>query len=367
MPHRPPAAVGCAAIGCNAGYLGALSSVVARTQPIDRTQHTHRCLQPRNSEAPPSLLQAFSDGAALAVFFQAVQVLSAPRSRNRSTGPATRFSAGCLGRSRCWRPCRQQRECGLLLSPLHGIGEDAHPQPGAEFQFSLRLLHSSGQLDAADAHLRDRMHELEDVRRAQTRRVSLVGPIAGLLPILAIALIAAFSLLLFGGRSTGVLPSLVTFVLALQRLNQRISGIAGTFNSLANNSGKLERLNKILSPDGKQFRRLGGTPFATLERGIRFEDVCLQYAPELPPALSDISFTLPKGQMLALVGPSGAGKSSIADLLTGLYAPTAGQIWVDDRPLEQLELAGWQQRLGVVSQDTFLFNASIADNIAFGR
>ena len=103
-----------------------------------------------------------------------------------------------------------------------------------------------------------------------------------------------------------------------------------------------------------------------MDHAIRFERVGLQYAPELSPALRDVSFSLPKGQTLALVGPSGGGKSSIADLLTGLYSPTAGQIWIDGTPLEQLELAGWQQRLGVVSQDTFLFNATIAENISFG-
>jgi len=92
----------------------------------------------------------------------------------------------------------------------------------------------------------------------------------------------------------------------------------------------------------------------------------LRYSLELPNALSDISFTLPKGQMLALVGPSGAGKSSIADLLTGLYSTSSGQIFIDSHPLDQLDLASWQQRLGVVSQDTFLFNATIAENIAFG-
>jgi ATP-binding cassette subfamily B protein/subfamily B ATP-binding cassette protein MsbA len=70
--------------------------------------------------------------------------------------------------------------------------------------------------------------------------------------------------------------------------------------------------------------------------------------------------------MLALVGPSGAGKTSIADLLTGLYAPTSGTIRIDGTSLDALDLASWQQRLGVVSQDTFLFNATIADNIAFG-
>lgn len=231
---------------------------------------------------------------------------------------------------------------------------------------ALRLLHSNGQLEAADQNVRSRMGELEGIKRAQTRRLSLVGPISNFLPIVAIALVASLSLLLFGDRGTGVLPSLATFVLALQGLNDRLSNIAGIFNALADNSGKMERLNQILSPQGKQFRRRGGTPFKALEREIHFKQVGLQYAPELQPALSEISFTLHKGQMLALVGPSGAGKSSIADLLTGLYAPTAGQIWVDDRPLDQLELAGWQQRLGVVSQDTFLFNATIAENIAFG-
>jgi ATP-binding cassette subfamily B protein/subfamily B ATP-binding cassette protein MsbA len=234
-----------------------------------------------------------------------------------------------------------------------------------DFQ-ALRLLHSSGQLDAADANLRSQMGELERASRDQSRRSSLVGPISGFLPILAIAGVAFVSIMVFGGRSTGVLPSLVTFGLTLQRLNDRINGIAGTFTSLASNSAQMGRLNKILSPEEKQFRRRGGTPFHALEREIRFERVGLQYAPELPPALNDISFTLPRGQMMAIVGPSGAGKSSIADLLTGLYASTAGQIWVDNTPLEQLELASWQHRLGVVSQDTFLFNATIAANITFG-
>jgi len=67
-----------------------------------------------------------------------------------------------------------------------------------------------------------------------------------------------------------------------------------------------------------------------------------------------------------LVGSSGAGKSSIADLLVGLFDPTEGQILIDGTPLNDFDLISWQQHLGVVSQDTFLFNASIADNISHG-
>ena len=234
-----------------------------------------------------------------------------------------------------------------------------------EFQ-ALRLLHSSGQLDAADQQLRRRMRELEQIIRRQTFRLSLVGPIASFLLILAIALITSLSLWLFGGRSSGVLPSLVTFVLALQRLNARLSEVAAKFNNLADNTAKIARLNEILTPAGKQFRKLGGLSFVALEQEIRFDRVFLEYSPECPPALRDISFSLPKGQLVALVGPSGAGKSSIADLLTALYSPTSGQILIDGKPLNRFDLASWQQRLGVVSQDTFLFNATIAENIAFG-
>jgi ABC-type protease/lipase transport system fused ATPase/permease subunit len=84
--------------------------------------------------------------------------------------------------------------------------------------------------------------------------------------------------------------------------------------------------NQILSPEGKQFRRLGGLPLGPLQQAISLEKVSLHYAPELEPALSDISLFLPKGQMLGLVGPSGAGKSSIADLLTGPIAATGARL-----------------------------------------
>ncbi len=234
-----------------------------------------------------------------------------------------------------------------------------------DFQ-GLRLLHSNGHLDESDQQLRRRMGELERQLRAQSRLLAVVEPFSSFLPILAIALIVAISLLLLGGRNSGVLPSLVTFVLALQRLTMRLSLLSSTINQLAANTAELERLNQILSPKGKQFRRLGGSLFRNLESAIRFERIGLQYSPELPPALADISFTLQQGQMLALVGSSGGGKSSIADLLVGLYSSTSGQIWVDHTPLQHLELASWQQRLGVVSQDTFLFNSTIAENIAFG-
>lgn len=230
----------------------------------------------------------------------------------------------------------------------------------------LRWLHSSGQLALADQAVQERMADLECNMRRQSRQLEVVGPLSSLLPILAIASISALSLVVFGSRSSGVLPSLVTFVLALQRLNGRLGMIAACFNSLSNNSGNIERLNDILSPAGKQFRRCGGLPFESLEQEIRFEAVSLAYGAGQEEAVADVSFRLLKGGRVALVGPSGAGKSSLADLLVGLYEPTAGRILVDGVDLNSINLTNWQQHLGVVSQDTFLFNATIAENIAAG-
>ena len=232
---------------------------------------------------------------------------------------------------------------------------------------ALRLLHSFGQVEAADQDLRRRMAELETALRRQLRVMELIEPITMFLPVAILALITALSLLVFDARSTGILPSLVTFLLALQRLNQRFSAVATSFNKLNRNSAYLSRLNEILTTEDKQLRRLGGRSFAAIESAIVFDNVSLDYGTSGLPSLHQINLTIPRGKTVALVGASGSGKSSLADLLVGLYAPTKGRIMVDGVDLAAFDLISWQQKLGVVGQDTFLFNASLRDNIAFGN
>jgi subfamily B ATP-binding cassette protein MsbA len=230
----------------------------------------------------------------------------------------------------------------------------------------LRVIHSLGIADKAANDLKEKISDYEIAVRRQILLKETLVPLTSFLPVLGIAIIAGLSVLFFGTKSTGVLPSLVTFVLALQRLNQRFTAIATSLNQTAVNAGSIQRLNLLLSPGDKVFRRHGGLAFTDLKDSIVIQDVSLRYFPDNPAALSRLNLVIPKGSTVALVGSSGSGKSSLADLLVGLYEPTAGAIYIDEVNLHSYEISSWQQRIGVVSQDTFLFNTTIAENISYG-
>jgi ABC-type multidrug transport system fused ATPase/permease subunit len=106
-----------------------------------------------------------------------------------------------------------------------------------------------------------------------------------------------------------------------------------------------------------------GRPFS-FKRELSFSDVTLSYTPELT-ALFDVSFTLPRGSVLGLVGPSGGGKTSIADLALRLNEPSKGSLTLDGIPVDNISLRAWRERVSYVSQDLFLLDATVEDNIRF--
>lgn len=200
----------------------------------------------------------------------------------------------------------------------------------------------------------------------QAKLLSITSPLNNALTIFVIAaLLLTGSFLLQRGQGN-VLPALATFILALNRLSMQVQGLAGTMNGLAENSGRMDRLDAILGGEGQEFSRVGGEIFKGLKSAITFNHVSLKYEGTSLPALSDICFKLPRNRVVALIGSSGAGKSSVADLLIGLYAPTTGEILVDGLDLQSYSWESWRSKLGVVSQDTFIFNQSILENIRYG-
>ncbi len=108
-----------------------------------------------------------------------------------------------------------------------------------------------------------------------------------------------------------------------------------------------------------------GSSFS-FKKEIRFENISLSYEGR-ENVLQNISFAFPRGSTLGVIGPSGAGKTSIADLLLRLFEPTEGRLTIDGVAVSDLSLADWRQHVGYVSQDIFLLNGSVEENIRFYR
>ncbi|HKZ08684.1 MAG TPA: ABC transporter ATP-binding protein [Methylomirabilota bacterium] len=109
----------------------------------------------------------------------------------------------------------------------------------------------------------------------------------------------------------------------------------------------------------------GSEPIAEFRDRLALRDVTFHYGAE--PVLEGVNLEIRRGEVVALVGPSGSGKSTLADLILRLYDPVAGTVTIDGRDLRSLRQADYRRLFGVVSQEALLFNATIRDNIAYGR
>jgi len=109
----------------------------------------------------------------------------------------------------------------------------------------------------------------------------------------------------------------------------------------------------------------GAAPIARFDDAIRFENVSFRYGDEM--ILKGIDLTIRKGEVVAIVGPSGAGKSTLADLIPRFYDPVGGRITLDGADLRTATVASVRALLGIVTQETFLWNGSVRSNIAYGQ
>ncbi|HUF35754.1 MAG TPA: ABC transporter ATP-binding protein [Gemmatimonadales bacterium] len=167
------------------------------------------------------------------------------------------------------------------------------------------------------------------------------------------------------GLEAGLAPeAIIVFLMAALRLTSPLKTIASFPAVMAVALASAERVFDILDQPATEIDRPGEGE-ARFEREIVFDAVSFRYDGG-DPVLSEVSFTLPRGRVVALVGPSGAGKTTLADLLPRFHDPTAGRILMDGVPLIRLTRRSLRGLMGVVSQDTVLLNDTVFANIAYG-
>ena len=177
-----------------------------------------------------------------------------------------------------------------------------------------------------------------------------------------------------GTITVGTLTEFLTFITILQ-LPVRQLGLV--VNSVARASTCGARLFAVLDIEPEISERIDAAPLSIKARKVRFENVSFTYDGNVDsdssferrrlPALKDISFDVSRGKTLGIIGPPGSGKSTIAHLLIRHYDVTAGKITIDDQDIRTATLGSLRSAVRVISQDPFLFTASLENNIAYGN
>lgn len=239
-----------------------------------------------------------------------------------------------------------------------------------EESYSGRTVIRSFNREAKSAQeMRDAVKELADTSRKADFMMNVVNPFIRLVNRLGQAVIAVFAgkLLLDGVMTVGTFQAFFQYV---YQASEPLTEAAYMINSLQSSIASVERIFELL--DEKEIVPDPESP-AVLQDGakavegrVEFADVRFGYTPDKI-LMKGISFTAEPGQKIAIVGSTGAGKTTLINLLMRFYEVNGGRIMLDGIPTDRMTYEGLRSNFGMVLQDTWLFEGTIAENIAYGR
>ena len=207
-----------------------------------------------------------------------------------------------------------------------------------------------------------------EVVHSTTKLAKILVAVKPIAECIAITILVGMIVVAFTGVLTGGalnVASLLTFFFVLFRLVPILQDVNGAWAGISGIQGSVENIKELLRTDNKDYFRNGHVEFLGLKRSIDFASVDFGYD-NSKLVLNNITLTIAQAQTTALVGASGAGKTTLADLVARFYDPTAGQVLIDGVDLRQIEINSLRNKMAVVSQDTFIFNTSVRNNIAYG-
>jgi subfamily B ATP-binding cassette protein MsbA len=206
----------------------------------------------------------------------------------------------------------------------------------------------------------------DQCRAVFTRAMRVTRARASVEPIIVLISLIGFALILVYARWTQMtFDAFFTFGAALIAMYDPVKRLSKVHLTIQQSSAAADRIFELLDAPIQVQDRAGAATFAEPVREVAFDHVSFAYGTE--PVLKDIHFTAQRGQCVALVGSSGSGKSTLVSLLPRFYDVSTGRILVNGRDVRDLTQESLRRQIGIVTQETFLFNDTVASNIAYGQ
>ncbi|GHE52707.1 MULTISPECIES: ABC transporter ATP-binding protein [Roseivirga] len=209
-------------------------------------------------------------------------------------------------------------------------------------------------------------HQYKRISMSMARKNELASPISQFLGIIVVAtLLVVGGNLVLSEKSDLEPEQLLTYIIVFSQILNPAKSISQSISNIQRGLASAERIFRLIDEKPKIQNHPQAKILNSFNQEIRFDNVSFTYEKE--PVLKNINLTIKKGETVALVGSSGAGKSTLADLVPRFYDPTDGQITIDGVPVSEININSLRDLMGIVTQESILFNDSVAKNIAFAK
>ena len=200
------------------------------------------------------------------------------------------------------------------------------------------------------------------------RQIKITASKAAVNPLMEFfSVVAACAILLYSRQAGLELSDIILFLGSMVLMYDPVKKLSRVHLVIQQSSAAAERIFAILDVVDNVADHPGAQPLEGSIREIRYEDVSFSYAPGKPRVLDGIRLTARSGELIALVGGSGSGKTTLVNLLPRFFDPVEGHVRIDGRDLREFTLASLRRHIGLVTQETILFNDTVFNNVAYGE
>lgn len=229
----------------------------------------------------------------------------------------------------------------------------------------LRIIKAFNAIEYTNEKFEEQNYAYSRLLKFVHRKRDLSSPMSELLSAVVISVVLWFgSTLILSGDSTITAANFIAYIVVFSQIIPPAKSFSQGFYNLQKGMASAERVFEILDADEVILQKDNAEDIKEFKDSIKYNNVVFRYGKD--DVLKDINLTIPKGKMVALVGESGGGKSTMVDLLPRFYDVCEGAITIDGVDIRDYKINDLRSLMGIVSQESILFNDTVHNNIAFG-